>query len=252
MAMLIVLGLFGLFAAGTALGRSSADPVALTIAKPKFADGKWKEGYLYNARIKLTGTVGAPATLTASVRPKERAGSPWTKTFDVNAGPWSQAVNLWNANNAAHASQPLPGLYSVTVIGRSGDAPLPKVQADVTIKAPPEGVVDHAVVSAKRGGRGVTWLNGSPHEAWARFHFLSPPPGTRIVGIQWRTPNNKLVCQLGNGNYLPGCTLYKRLPPSNTIDTFIRSRPGSLPTGKWYAQVSVGKRIGKKTFVRIR
>lgn len=234
------------FASGAALSRSSGVAATVTLDSAKFS-GRWREGWLVNGTVRISGTVDAAAQLQASVRPKARAGKP-TKPKKVevpSAGRYSATVKLLR--------RPLPGVYVVTVTGQSGGRPLNKAQRDFTVPTPHEGVVGTAEVSARRGGPGVDALPRSTRKAWARFHFLTPPPGTRTVTVQWKTPASKLICQkTPTGPPVPKCTLELRLPPSNTIDTFIRSSPYPLTQGNWYVRLSVGGRLAKQVFVRIR
>lgn len=210
----------------------------MTLDQPRFT-GQWRLGFLERGRVRVTGTAGVAARLRAWVRSSSDGKVYAKREFSSAAGRYSATLRL--------PARPLPGRYRVYVVGLS--PVLPRVDRNVTVPTPPEGVVDRAVVSARRGGPGVTVLRGSRHEAWARFHFLTPPPRGRKLTIQWRTPSYQLICQSSRGP-LKGC----RLPVdyAETVTTHVRSFGAPLAFGKWEARLSVGGKLARKTFVRLR
>ena len=73
-----------------------------------------------------------------------------------------------------------------------------------------------------------------------------------MVGIQWRTPSNQLICQTASGKLRKGCYLYVRIPGDGWIYTFLRSAGSALARGNWYCQLSVNGIVARKAFVRLR
>lgn len=250
------LAVLALLASGAAVAQPSRDLVAVTLDAPTFA-GKWRQGWFglaFSPRkrslrvtkkgtVSVSGTVDIAASLEAVVRPVEHLGTVTAHgTFAGGPGRYSATLQL--------PIRPLPGKYrvSVGVVSGSG-ATVAKAVRDVDFKAPPEGVVGKALISATKHGRGVVVLH-SLHLAYARFHFLTPPPQGRNVTIQWRTPNNQLICQTRSGKLRHGC----RLPVAyhEWIYTFLRSRGTKLARGNWYCELSVNGRLARRAFVRLR
>src|SRR5262249_54389529 len=105
-------------------------------------------------------------------------------------------------------------------------------------------------ISATKKGPSVKRLKAPAHEAWARFHFLTLPRTARWVYIEWRQPNWVHVCQTASGP-AANCRLRKRISAGGWIYTFLRSSGPPLQTGRWYAQMSVGRTVARRTFVTI-
>jgi hypothetical protein len=229
--------LCGLVAAGSAGGRSFEPLPALTLEQPSVT-GTWSLGWYYGGSVRVSGTVAVPARLRASVRSIQDGKVYAGRVFSSPAGRYNVRLRL--------PRQPLPGRYRVVVVGVT--PLLRKVERIVTVQAPPEGVVDNAVISARRNGPAARVLRGPRTEAWARFHFLSPPPRAREVTIQWKTPSGRLVCQSPTGP-LRGCEL--PLDYARTVHTFLRST-ARLAYGNWEARISVGGKLAKRAFVRLR
>lgn len=230
--------LCGLVIAGAAGARSSQSPPTLTLDQPSVG-GKWRQGWFKRGNVRVSGSVAVAAQLRASVRSTRDGRAYATKAFSSPAGRYTVTLKL--------PARPLPGSYRVSVVGSRPALPL--VARLATVPAPAEGVVDEAVISARRGGRGATVLRGPRNQAWARFHFLFPPPRSRRVTIQWKTPSADLVCQATSGP-LRGCSL--RVAYSSTINTFLRTSSGKLAYGNWEARLSVGGKLAKRAFIRLR
>lgn len=109
--------------------------------------------------------------------------------------------------------------------------------AKFTVPTPSEGVVDSAVVSTTQGGKSAAAVASSPHVLWARFHFLVPPPGTKTVKIEWRTPSFTFIGAVAK-------------PYATTIDSDLESN-AALPKGTWYATLVVNGKIAKRQDVRV-
>jgi hypothetical protein len=253
-----VLGLaaLGLLASSTAVAQPTRASIALTIDQPTVS-GKWRQGWfglafsprkgslLVTRRATLTvrGTVDTATRLSAVVRPLDRVAPAIAhQTFNAGPGNYSAALTL--------PIRPLPGKYRVTVgVLTVNNATVSKDTRDVVFKAPPEGVVSSAEISATKHGPAVTVLR-SRHQAFARFRFLAPPPRARKVTIQWRTPNNKLICQTADLKILPNCEL--PLKYNQTVYTYLRSPVKDLTRGNWYCELSVDGRLARRAFVRLR
>jgi hypothetical protein len=109
----------------------------------------------------------------------------------------------------------------------------------VRIPAPPEGIVERAVVSRTRGGKGVTVVRGAVDEMWVRFRFKTPPAPGRKVKVLWFSPDARLLGAIVR-------------PSRFVVDSYIRSRSGAIPKGNWEARLVVGSTTARRTFVRIR
>jgi hypothetical protein len=229
--------LFGLVIAGAAGARSDQSP-PLTLDQPRVG-GKWRLGWFEGGNVRVSGNVAVAAQLRAFVRSTRNGRVQATEVFSSQAGPYSVTLKL--------PKRPLPGRYRVSVVGAAPALPL--VARIVTVRAPPEGIVGQAVISPRRGGPGARVLRGPRNEAWARFRFLFPPPRARTVTIQWKTPSADLVCQSPTGP-LKGCRL--PLAYSTTIHTYLRSSSGALGYGNWEARISVGRKLAKRAFIRLR
>ena len=192
----------------------------------------WKESWL-TGKLRFAGAVSGPAELRASLRPA--AGGKVADALDLSlptGGKYSGELGLPN--------RLLPKLYRLTVSGTINGAPITPVSRTVRLKAPPEGVVDNAFVSAVKGGKPASTLRGRRIQMFARFHFVAPPK-TRKLWAYWIRPDFKKVFEAKNKPY-----------KVNT-DTFVvdTTRAG-LTKGVWFCYMrSSSGTIIKKVRVRI-
>lgn len=189
----------------------------------------WREGW-FTGSVKLRGTIGAPARLTAILR--RVAGGSLPRRLDLTvrrAGRFRAELTL--------PARPLPGLYRLRLTGSSGIGALPTVERNVRVPAPAEGIVDRAIASAKRGGPRAPVLRGPRQVLFARFHFLLAPRAQRVQ-VDWRTPS-----------YVSYSTT--SMPYAPTIHTRVRSSNAPLEPGIWYCILSVGGKVAKRLVVRI-
>jgi len=260
----LVLGLvlLGLLATGSAGAERSTTAPTVTIDSTKFS-GTWHEGWfavwqvrvihhlgrsdlkwtrVKSGSLNVVGTVSGAAQLQVTLRTQAGKVVVASKPFSAPAGRYSARLKL---------GRPLPGAYTVStsVLGSSA-VTLRKVEEPVSFPPPPEGVVAKASIAATRNGPSIKILH-SRHEAWARFHFLTLPPGTRTVLIEWRRPDWVHVCQEAKGP-TPNCKLPKQISADGSVYTFLRSPVTPLARGKWYCQMSVGSRVARRTFVTLR
>jgi hypothetical protein len=200
----------------------------------------WKEGWLRpGAAVRFKGSASASSALTAALRP---VGSDTIVTarlpeFDVDqAGGFSEIMPL--------PARALPGAYRLHVAS-TDPPPRPKpVDLTVTIPAPPEGVIDRALVGTTRSGPWLRYLgtsgpavSGSHKVLWVRFRFLYPPTGQRIE-LLWKLRWRKVIGKV-----------YRRY--KNTIDTYARSGQ-PLPKGVWLVVLKIDGRVAKRMDVRLR
>jgi hypothetical protein len=207
----------------------AAPEVAITEAVTK---ATWKQGYLTGS-VRFTATSTEAATLFFFVRRASNKGPVLAATqLDVAAGGTVQGTLKLPA-------QPMPLTYKLRVshVTDAGNVLLPPA-ADVKVPAPPEGVVEKAVVSHARGGKGVVSAASPVPQMWVRFRFKALPTakGRKVI---WFSPSGQII-----GTVLPTSKF--------VIDSFIRSRSGALPRGNWEARLVVGGKIARRTFVRIR
>jgi hypothetical protein len=199
---------------------ASAAPASSVGLSNVHLNAVWKQGWL-TGNLHFTIRVSGPATVQASVRP-------------VAPGPVA-AVKHYRFTGSGTAAEAikLPGRLAprdyVLKVGSE--------TARFTVPTPPEGVVDSAVVSTTQGGNTARSVPSSTHVLWARFHFLVPPPGTKAVKIEWRTPSYTFVGAVTK-------------PYATTIDSDLKSNE-ALPKGTWYATLVVNGKIAKRQDVRV-
>jgi hypothetical protein len=190
---------------------------------------KWREGWLTGA-VEFAGNVSAPSALTAFVRPADHPSRITARMdYAVGAGPFTETLKL--------PARPLPGTYVLRVFGTSGTSLLPKVDTNVTLAPPAEGIVDRAYVSLTPTGPPIRVVQGPRKRLFAHFHFLVPPEAPAVT-VDWRTPTYRFV----------GAKTYRYTP---RIDSFVRSTRTPLDRGIWYAILHVGSTIAKRVSVRI-
>jgi len=250
-----------LAAAASALPAAATSPT-VTIQKTSFS-GTWHEGWfgvwqtrvvhhlgrsdlvwkrVGNGSLHVSGTLSTAARVAITLRAPSGKVIVTSGTRSLPAGAYRMALGI---------QRPLPGPYSLTAAILDGRGlTIFKVDQPLTFPTPPEGVVARASVSATENGPSVTVLRGR-HEAWAHFRFLTLPPNTRTVYIQWRQPDWVHVCQQSKGP-VPNCRLKKQIAADGSVDTFLRSPSAPLQQGRWYCQLSVGSKVARRTFVTIR
>jgi hypothetical protein len=211
---------------------------ALVVDKPVI-HASWRQGWLRpGAAVIVTGSVGAPSTLTAALRPFARPGFVSARAdFEiVRAGAFSEKLRL--------PPRPLPGRYRLSIGGKSGTTELKTVEIVVTIPAPPEGVLDRTEVGTTANGPWLLYrgqsppvVHGSHKELWMRFRFLSPPSG-RHIEIVWKMSWHTIVGKVSKGY-------------ADTLDTFCSSAT-TLPSGRWTVVLTIDGRVAKQMDVLLR
>jgi hypothetical protein len=259
---------FALVLAGVLVGAAVADRTAaptVTIDVTRFS-GTWHEGwfavwqrrlvhhrgrsdYLWRhvkaGSLTVAGILSDAAQLEVSLRSSSGKVLGTSTPFSAPAGRYTASLKL---------GRPLPGPYTVTtrVVG-PGNTTVKSVQRSVIFPPPPEGVPDRASISSSQFGVSVKILHNR-HSAWARFHFLTLPPRTRTVYIEWRQPDWIHICQTARGP-AQHCRLPKTIDANASVYTFLRSSV-PLETGRWYCQMTVKQGddyiVARRTFVTIR
>ncbi len=200
---------------------------------------KWKEGWLRpGAAVRFAGRADAGTPLSAILRPIARPGVVTARLdFTVPpAGTFSKTITL--------PPRTLPGRYRLRLVSTS-DPPRPTpAEAIVRVPAPPEGVIDRALVGTTRNGPWLHYVGNTgpavsgPHtKLWVRFRFLYPPEGRKVAitwKLRWRTIVGKVERRY-----------------ANTVDTFASSN-APLPKGVWLVVLTIDGRIAKQMSVRLR
>jgi hypothetical protein len=199
---------------------------------------QWQRGWLRTgAAVVFSGHVAAASTLTAVLRPVAHPGRVTAQaTFDIaQPGEFTKRLPL--------PPRPLPGRYTFRVISST---PPGAVKLVVRVPAPPEGVLDRALVGTSKNGPWQAYgfssnsapiVRGSHTELWMRFHFLSPPTA-RVVELEWKY---RWHIVLGK--------VYKRY--KNVLLTYARSG-APLAYGTWLVTLRIGGRIAKQMDVVLR
>jgi hypothetical protein len=230
----VVLGGLALPAAFAAV---RADAPSLTVDTAA-VNATWNEGWLRpGASVRFTGTVGQASTLSAFLRPVDRPGVVTARLdFDVAPGSFSKVMPL--------PARPLPGPYRLRIASTSAPPRPAPVEVAVRIPAPPEGVIDRALVGTSRNGPWLRYIGntgpavqGSHRVLWVRFRFLHPPSGQRVE-LVWKLQWRRVVGRV-----------YRRY--RNTIDTYARSG-APLPKGTWLVVLKIDGRVAKRMSVRLR
>jgi hypothetical protein len=199
---------------------ASAVPVASVDLSNVHLNAAWKQGWL-TGKLHFTIKASGPADVQASVRP-------------VVSGPVA-AVKHYTFTKAGTAAETItlpPRLAPKAYVLKVGNQ-----TAKFTVPTPAEGVVDTAVVSTTQGGKSTKAVPATTHTLWVRFHFLVPPPGTKSVKVEWRTPSFTFIGAVTK-------------PYATTIDSDLKSNE-ALPTGTWYATLVVNGKIAKRQDVRV-
>ena len=218
------------FLASSAAGSTST----LTIGTTNVT-AKWKESYVKGS-VSFTGSETNSIDLEASLRNVATARLIQMKRFSVSAGNFSNSIPL--------SARPVPGTYRLRLkempTGSAADR-------NVTIPAPPEGVIDIAyMTNTKTGARKKVIKNAKV--IYAHFHFVARPQ-TNTLTFKWQKPGNPKVRFTGFAT--------KRY--ATTIDTFVcvkRTSGGScldvpLQKGKWYCIVYAKGKVVKRQDVRV-
>lgn len=196
----------------------------------------WRQGWLQpGATVAFKGSVDVPSTLTAILRPASRRGTVTaTKTFDVaDAGEFTGTMPL--------PPRPLPGRYTLRLV-RTDPSGAAKVVVEVP--APPEGVLDRALVGPAMTGpwqgynvNAAPVFHGSHDELWMRFHFLSAPT-SNTVELIWKYRWHIVIGKV-----------YKRY--KHVLLTYAKSS-APLAHGTWIVTLRIGGRIAKQMDVVLR
>ena len=158
------------------------------------------------------------------------------KVFENVNGPFVLSLKL--------PPRPLPGAYGLRVLGTTAAGKIAPVNRTVRVPAPPEGVLNRALVSTTDHGPWLAYrdnkppvVRGSHKQIWMRFRFLYPPSG-RDVELVWKYKWHRVIGRIQRR--------YK-----NRIDAFVKS-DAPLPNGHWVVVLKVDQRIAKQMDVILR
>jgi hypothetical protein len=207
----------------TPTGRTS-----LGLSGVKLSAG-WRSSRL-TGRVRFSITVRGASHLTATIRRPPAGRIEAQRNYTTSRGGTFQETLRLSPRSA-------PGTYVLTVRGTTGNS-MPAVRATtLTLKPPPEGIVDNASISLSRSGKAVSEVQDGTRRIWARFHFISPPAGAGKVRIAWRTPSYKLVGAVAK-------------PYASTVASYVSSTKPLAP-GRWYAVLTVNGTIVKRIGVKV-
>jgi hypothetical protein len=133
----------------------------------------------------------------------------------------------------------LPGSYvlDIGVVGSPADKATQRLP--LALRAPPEGVVSQAWVSAVLGGLPAVRFPRSTWLVAAHFRFAAVPRPGRIVTVSFYDPNGALARSI-------------RKPRAVTVDAFLATRDHSpMPPGAWQAVLTASGAVVTKTRYRI-
>jgi hypothetical protein len=227
---------WGVVGIGLVLGQLPAAAAGGLRITSATANVSWRQGWLEpGASVVFTGSIGAPATLTAALRPVDRPGTVTARTEFVmtHGATFTKRLRL--------PPRPLPGTYKLRVAGTTGEG-VGRAEVKVTIPAPPEGVLARGEVGTTPHGPWLLYRHGSPpvvrgaHRIWMRFRFLSPPTGKHIELVwkrNWRT------------------VVRRTMPYQDTLLASVGSS-ARLASGHWSAELLVDGRVAKKMDVIVR
>jgi hypothetical protein len=232
------LALACLFGLGASLAAAAVreDAPALTLDSADVT-AKWRQGWLRpGAAVRFGGTVAEPSSLTVVLRPTHRGVVTARKEFTLaKAGPYTLRLRL--------PPRALPGDYTLRILGKSDTADLTPVKTTVTVPAPPEGVVDRALVGTTPEGPWLSYvgdtgpaLHGLYKDLWVRFRFLYPPSGRKIE-LVWKLRWHTIIGRV--------CRRFE-----DTIDTHAGSGD-PLPSGTWNVLLKIDGRVAKQMDVRL-
>lgn len=224
--------LVALTAASALAARQTGSAVTINSAT---VTAKWHESYV-TGNVKFTGSESAAGSLEASLRAVKTGRLVSVKTFSVGAGTFTHTIAL--------SARPVPGTYRLrlkeTPTGAAADR-------NVTIPAPPEGVVDRAYTSGTKNGPPVKVIRNAKI-IYAHFHFVARPE-TNVLTFNWRKPGNPKVRFTG----------YAKKTYQTNVYTFVclKTVAGGpclnqeLRTGKWYCIVYARGKVVKRQLVTV-
>lgn len=207
----------------------------MTITGTPVVTANWNESYV-KGKVTFTATETVAGRIEASLRNVKTGRLMRAKRFSVGTGSFTNSIPL--------TSRPVPGTYRLRLkefpTGNASDT-------NVTIPAPPEGVIDVAYMTSKKKGPRMKVIKNAK-TIYAHFHFAARPK-TNTLTFKWQKPGNPEVRFTG----------YAKKQYKPTIDTFVcvKSTGGGpclgvpLRTGKWYCIVYAGGKVVKRQDVRV-
>jgi Tol biopolymer transport system component len=202
-------------------------PPADAVKRARFR-GNWRES-AYRGTLEVLGRVGQPAVLTLALRQGRRV---WlNSTLPLPAGSFERSVPLPRGL--------LPGTYllDIGVVGSPSEKPTQR--KNVLLRAPLEGVVSKAWVSAVLGGLPAHRFPGTTSLVAAHFRFASLPRPGRPVSVAWYDPAGRLARSI------------RKLRAASVVSFLAtRNRTPMLP-GVWQVVVRAGGTVAQRVSYRI-
>jgi hypothetical protein len=207
----------------TAAAASTGAGGAVSLRAPKLR-GVWHES-LFFGTVALRGTAESRATLNLSL--SGPAGTRQLARRSVAAGTFNRTfplpVNL------------LPGAYTLRVDATPPGGTAATTTFPLTLKAPPEGIVRRAYMSASSDGPPATSLAVGTKILYATFRFIFPPRGELSIG--WTRDGEPI-----------------QHPAGKLTDRTVQGTASSiapLPRGRYVAILRAGGRIVARASIRL-
>jgi Tol biopolymer transport system component len=202
-------------------------PPADAVKQARFR-GNWRES-AYRGTLEVLGRVGQPAVLTMALRQGRRVRA--SSTLPLPAGSFQRSVPL--------PRDLLPGTYllDIGVVGSPSEKPTQRKV--VQLRAPLEGVVSKAWVSAVLGGLPAHRFPRTTSLVAAHFRFESLPRPARAVSVAWYDPAGRLARSI-------------RKPRAASVVSFLATRNRTpMPPGIWQVVIRAGGTIAERISYRI-
>jgi hypothetical protein len=178
-------------------------PVAVSQARPSAADvtitqakfvAKWRESRV-SGTFQLSGTASGPADLTFRLASEDGSSPDQIFKATTPGGNFSTTFNL--------PPTLLPGFFTLFTDGTENGAEIDELMQEVSLKSPPEGVVDRAFATARRNGPPVTRLPANPLGMCAKFFYFAPPKSGAKIFVDFIGPSGRRVQHLNQDFGIP-------------------------------------------------
>jgi hypothetical protein len=219
---------------GAAFAPKGGTAIPISISKADF-DVQWQQSQ-GSGKLAVKGKIAKPAKVAIQLH---RSGSPkplLTTNLSLPAGPFSLSIKLL-PGLLADGQPLLPGSFTVTLGGKSGNMTVPTQVQEITLIGPPSGVVGKAFASSSAAGGPASNIPATMKSAFVHFTFQSLPTGKQPITVAWYRPGGKL---LGIAN--------KSTAP--TVESQITSK-APLPKGLWRIDLRAGSTVVKSVNINV-
>ena len=135
--------------------------------------GKWKRSRISGSLV-VAGNVPRAGSYAVDLTRGRKLISHFSLTLD--AGAYTHSFKL--------PAKFLPGVYGVALVPSAPPTQVKPASLTAGLAAPPEGVVDVAILSGARNGPAARTLTGAT-AIWASFHFAALPKGKSALRLTW-------------------------------------------------------------------